>query len=162
MRYSKGLILYRDDPDTGLALRLISTLVPDSLLILSYVLFSSGERQGGIVLLAETIIFSLILLAVYPRSYEVYEDHVQIALGPPFNFKVRVWFDNIKSIEVTSRLIFSVNFATRMTGKYVSIIPKNGMAIAITPKDSEAFVESANQALGEWLKSRQDSSRLVQ
>ena len=150
MRYSRGLLLYQDVPAYGLFLKIIGTLVPVALLFTSYYLFSSGEREGGIALLIEAFIVGLILFSVSPRSYQVYEDHIRIVLGGPFS--VKIGFDKIKSIEATRRLVFSVNFATRMTGNYVAITPKRGLTIAITPRDNDAFVENANRALGEWLK----------
>lgn len=150
MKYSRGLLLYQDVPAYGLSLKLIVVMVPVSLIALSYYLFSTGEREGGLTLLVEAFIVSLILMTVSPRSYQVYEDHLRIVLGGPFS--VKIGFDNIKSIEATRRLVFSVNFATRMTGNYVAITPKRGLTIAITPRDNEAFVENANRALGEWIK----------
>lgn len=152
MKYSSGLILYQDEPAYGLFLKLIVVIVPILLLALSYYLFSSGEREGGLALLAEAFIVGLILQAVSPRRYQVYEGHLQIALGGPFS--VKIGFDKIKSIRVTSQIILSVNFATRMTGSYVAITPKRGLTTAITPRDNEAFVENANRAMGEWLKTQ--------
>jgi hypothetical protein len=150
MKYSKGLILYQDTPEYGLFLKLIVIIVPVLLLFGSYYLFSRGERDGGLTLLVEAFIIGLIFFSVFPHSYRVYEDHLQIVLGGPFSIKIG--FDKIKSVEVTSRIVFSVNFATRMTGRYVAITPKTGLTIAITPKDNGAFVENANRALAEWAK----------
>ncbi len=135
-------------------MKLIIVIMPVSLLVTIYLVFSSGERDGGLALLAEAFIVGLILLTVSPRSYQVYEDHLQIVLGEPFSVKVKIGFDKIKSIQVTSQLVLSVNFATRMTGSYVAITPKRGLTIAITPRDNAAFVENANRALGEWLKTQ--------
>lgn len=161
MKYSQGLILYQDVPAYGLFLKLIFVVLPVVLLTLSYFLFSSGEREGGLTLLAEAFIVLLILITVSPRSYQVYEDHLRIVLGQPFSLKVKIRFDKIKSIRVTNQIVLSVNFATRMTGSYVAITPKRGLTIAITPKDNDAFVENANRALAEWLKTnlQQDKTR---
>ena len=150
MKYSRGLLLYHDEPSYGLVLKIIVIIIPASLFASSYYLFSSGEREGGFVLLVETFIVGLILFSVMPHSYQVYEDHLKIVLGGPFSIKIG--FDNIKSIEVTNRTVFSVNYATRVTGKYVIITPKKGLNIAITPRDNDAFVETSNRILGEWLK----------
>jgi len=150
MRYSKGLVLYQDDPGWGLFLKLITVIGPAALLASSYYLFSRGETEGGRVLLLEAFIFSAIFLAIFPRSYRIYEDHLRIVLGGPFSIKIGL--DKIKSVEVTGKLNFSINFATRMTGIYVAIIMKKGMTIAITPKDNNQFVENANRALSEWAK----------
>ena len=148
MRYSKGLVLYHGEPEYGSVLKLIAVLVPVSLAASSFYLFSTGEREGGLVLLGDTLLVSLIFWSVFPRSYQVYEDHLRIVLGGPLSVKVR--FDNVASIASTRKMVFSVNFATRMTGSYVSIALKRGLAIAITPRDYDQFVENANRALSEW------------
>ena len=152
MRYSKGLMLYEDEPGWGLFLKMIIILAPSALLISSYYLFSKGETEGGQVLLLEAFIIGIIFLSVFARSYRVYEDHLRIVLGGPFSIKIGL--DKIKSVEVTSKQHFSANFSTRMTGKYVAIIMKKGITIAITPKDNEQFVENANLALSELAKTR--------
>jgi hypothetical protein len=71
-------------------------------------------------------------------------------LGGPFS--VKVGFQNIEAIRITSRLSFNVNFVTRVTRSYVEIVIKKGMSIAITPTDDESFVEKANLALSQWVK----------
>jgi hypothetical protein len=71
-------------------------------------------------------------------------------LGGPFS--VKVGFQNIEAIRITSRLSFNVNFVTRITKSYVEIVIKKGMSIAITPTDKESFVEKANLALSQWVK----------
>ena len=152
MRYSKGLVLYQDEPGLGLFPRLIILMVPTILLISSYYLFSRGETHGGQALLLEAFIIAGILLAVFPRAYRVYEDHLRIVLGGPFSIKIGL--DKIKSVEITDKQRFSVNFASRVTGKYAAIIMKKGMTIAITPKDNEQFVEYANRAISEWAKTK--------
>lgn len=150
MRYSKGLVLYQDEPVCGLFLKLIIVVVPLSLLATSIYLAYSGESEGALALLVETFIVSFIFLAVFPRRYQVFEDHLRIVLGGPFSVKAS--FDNIKAVEVTSKLNFGVNFATRMTGSYVQIALKKGLSINITPRDNNLFVENANRALAEWSK----------
>ena len=145
-------MLYEDEPGWGLFLKMIIILAPSALLISSYYLFSKGETEGGQVLLLEAFIIGIIFLSVFARSYRVYEDHLRIVLGGPFSIKIGL--DKIKSVEVTSKQHFSANFSTRMTGKYVAIIMKKGITIAITPKDNEQFVENANLALSELAKTR--------
>jgi hypothetical protein len=71
-------------------------------------------------------------------------------LGGPFS--VKVGFQNIEAIRITSRLSFTVNFTTTITRSYVEIAIKKGMSIAITPADKESFVEKANLALSQWVK----------
>jgi hypothetical protein len=124
--------------------------VPAALLAASIYLLSFGENSGGLALLIETIIVGLIFWSVFPRRYQVYEDHLRIVLGGLFS--VKVGFAKIEAIRITSRLTFSTNFVTKLTRSYVEIAKKKGPSIAITPRDNELFVENANQALSQWAK----------
>ena len=150
MNYSKSLLLYQDEPAYGLLLKLILIVVPGIVLAASIYLWSVGETSGGLVLLVEAFILSFIFVIVFPRQYQVYEDHLRIVLGGPFS--VKIGFDKIKTIEVTSGLSFSVNFATRITKSHVVIVKKKGLSIAITPRANDSFVENANRALSQWAR----------
>ena len=150
MNYSRSVLLYQDEPAYGLLLKLIIVIVPLALLATSIYIFSSGDNSGGLALLVEAFIISFIFWIVFPRRYQVYEDHVRIVLGGPFS--VKVGFVKIEAIRVTSRFIFSINFVTRLTKSYVEIAKKRGMSIAITPRDNDSFVENANRAMSQWVK----------
>ncbi len=150
MNYSRSVLLYQDEPAYGLLLKLIIVIVPLALLSTSIYIFSSGDNSGGLALLVEAFIISFIFWIVFPRRYQVYEDHVRIVLGGPFS--VKVGFVKIEAIRVTSRFIFSINFVTRLTKSYVEIAKKRGMSIAITPRDNDFFVENANRAMSQWVK----------
>jgi hypothetical protein len=149
MDYSQSVLLYQDKPKYGLLMKLI-LIIPVGLLASSIYLWSRGDTFVGITLLTEALIIGLILWFVLPREYQVYENHLRIVLGGPFS--VKVGFQNIEAIRITSRLAFTVNFATRITRSYVEIVIRKGMSIAITPADDESFVEKANLALSQWAK----------
>jgi hypothetical protein len=150
MNYLKSLLLYQDEPAYGLLLRLIIVVVPVILLATSIYVWSVGDSAGGLALAVEAFIIILIFWIVFPRKYQVYEDHLRIVLGGPFS--VKIGFDKIRTIEVTSGLSFSVNFATRVTNSHVVIVKKKGLSIAITPRANDSFVENANRALDQWAK----------
>ena len=150
MNYSKSALLYQDEPAYGLLLKLIIVIVPVILLTASVYLLSYGESSGGLALLVEAFIVGFIFWIVFPRRYQVYEDHIRIVLGGPFSVKVE--FAKVEAIRVTSRFIFSVNFVTKLTRSFVEIAKKRGLSIAITPRDNDLFVENANQALSQWMK----------
>jgi len=150
MNYSKSVLLYQDEPAYGLLLKLIIVIMPVILLAASVYLLSSGESSGGLALLVEAFIVGFIFWIVFPRMYQVYEDHIRIVLGGPFS--VKVGFAKIEAIRVTSRFILSVNFVTKLTKSFVEIAKKKGLSIAITPKDNDLFIENANQALSQWIK----------
>ena len=149
MDYSQSILLYQDKPKYGLILKLI-LIIPVILLASCIYLWSTGDALIGQVLLPEAIIIGLILWFVLPREYQVYENHLRIVLGGPFS--VKVGFQNIETIRITSRLSFNIHFTTTITKRYVEIVIKKGMSIAITPADDESFVEKANLALSHWAK----------
>ena len=149
VNYSQSVLLYQDKPKYGLPLKLI-LIMPVILLASSIYLWSTGDALGSLVLLTEAFIIGLILWFVLPSEYQVYENHLRIVLGGPFS--VKVGFQNIEAIRITSRLSFNVNFVTRVTRSYVEIVIKKGMSIAITPTDDKSFVEKANLALSQWVK----------
>ncbi len=149
MDYSQSVLLYQDKPKYGLLMKLV-LVIPAILLASSIYLWSTGDTFASITLLIEAFIIGLILWFVLPREYQVYENHLRIVLGGPFS--VKVGFQNIEAIRITSRLAFTVNFATKITRSYVEIVIRKGMSIAITPADDESFVEKANQALSQWVK----------
>ena len=152
MNYSKSLLLYEDKPEYGLFLRLIFTVVPAAMLIGSIVLFSQRDNEGSLALLAEAFIVGAIFWVVLPRKYQVYEDQIRIVLGGPFSIKVR--FEQIKAIEITSRPTLSANFVTKFAKNCVLISKKRGLSIAITPRDNDSFIENANEAISQWAKAR--------
>ena len=151
MKYSRGLLLYEDEPVYGILLRLITIVLPAALLAGSAFLSSTGEKEGALALLIEAFFVGAIFFSVFPRKYQVFEDHLRIVLGGPFSIKIG--FENVKSISVTNRVVFSVNFATRLSGHYVEIAQKRSWSIAITPRNNQDFVENANRSLNEWMKS---------
>jgi hypothetical protein len=151
LNYSKSILLYGDKPKYGLILKLI-LLIPVALLVGGLYLWLTGENYASLALSLEGILIGLIYWLVFPREYQVYDDQIRIVLGGPFSVKVK--YQNIKTVRITSRASFTVNFVTRVTRSYVEIAKKRGWSIAITPTDSESFVENANRALGQWLKNK--------
>jgi Bacterial PH domain len=149
MNYSQSVLLYQDKPKYGLLMKLI-LIIPVGLLASSIYLWSTGDTFVSLILLIEAFIIGLILWFVLPREYQIYENHLRIVLGVPFS--VKVGFQSIETIRITSRLALTVNFTTTITRSYVEIVIRKGMSIAITPTDKESFVEKANSALSQWVK----------
>ncbi|OGN90571.1 MAG: hypothetical protein A2158_08370 [Chloroflexi bacterium RBG_13_46_14] len=108
-------------------------------------------------MLVEVFIVGFIFWCVFPRMYQVYEDHIRIVLGGPFS--VKVGFVDIKAIRITNNLILSVNFVTKLTKNYVEISKNKGLPIAITPNDFEQFLENANYALSQWKRQTQTEKK---
>jgi aromatic ring-cleaving dioxygenase len=155
MSNTNSLLLYQDEPTRSL-LKLIMLIVPAALLLVSIYLWSSGDSSGGLALLLEASFIGLIFWVVFPRKYQVYEDHLRIVLGEPF--AVKIGFDKIMTVEVTSRTALTVNFTTTITKTYVRIVKKQGLSIAITPTSNDLFVDNANRALSQWARTRRVES----
>ena len=152
MPYSTSVLLHRDRPQYGLLMKLV-LLIPVALLVVGVYLWLSGDTTDGLALLPQAFIMGLVYWLIFPREYQVYEDHLRIVLGGPFS--VKVGFGNLKTIRIaTGRIGLSVNFVTRITRSYVEIVKKRGWSITITPTDRDSFVENANRALNRWLKDR--------
>jgi len=94
------------------------------------------------------LIAGLTYWLVFPREYQVYEDHLRIVLGGPFS--VKVGFGNVRAVGVTRKFSSGLNLTTTITRTHVEIVKRRGMSIAITPSDAEAFVREANRALSRW------------
>jgi hypothetical protein len=152
MGYSESLLVYEDEPAPGYLLTLIFLLLPAMLLAAVIYLWSSGESTGGPVLVAEALFIGLIFWIIFPRSYRVYDDHIRIVLGGPFSIKVG--FDRIRKVEVTSKTSLTVNFVTALARTHVKINKKTGLAIAITPRNQDMFTDHANRALDQWARSK--------
>ena len=130
-------------------------IIPVTFLLGSLYLYLSGDVSGSLALLPGALFSGLIFWFVFPRGYQVYDDHLRIALGRPFSVKVR--FQSVKTIRITNRTGLTVNFVTRITKNYIEIVKKRGWNIVITPIDNDAFVENANRALEQWLKTQRET-----
>ncbi len=150
MNHSKSILLYQDDPLSGWVLKSIVLIVPSVLLAASLYLWSSGDGSGSLVLLVEGILLGFILWTIFPRKYQVFEDHVGILLGGFFT--VKIGFNQIETIEVTTKNSFTLNLVTSPARTYVRIVKKKGLSIAITPRNNDSFVENANRAWQQWKK----------
>jgi hypothetical protein len=148
-------MLYQDEP-SGSLLKFIMLIVLAVISIVSIYLWLAGKSSAGLAMLIETLFIGLIFWIVFPRSYQVYQNHLRIVLGGPF--KVKIGFDQIKAIEATSRNALTINFATTITRTYVIIVKKQGLSIAITPSSNDIFVYNANQALSQWQETKRVDS----
>ncbi|MFC1872841.1 PH domain-containing protein [Chloroflexota bacterium] len=150
MKYSKSNILYQDNPAFGIIIKLIFVMVPGVLLLGSIFYFSTGENTDATVLFFEAVLTGLIFRSVFPRSYQVYEDHLCIVLGWPFSFNIG--FSEIKSIAITNKTTLSINFITKFAMNYVEIAKHRGFSVAITPRNYKDFVKYANEGFSRWVK----------
>jgi hypothetical protein len=152
MSYSKNLLLYEEAVTYGNALKIIFLMVPAAFLVLSFYLWSTSEVVGALTLLAEAVVIGMVFLVILPRKYQIFEDRLRIALGGPFS--VKIGFDRIVRVEVTSKTALTINLVSRLGRTYVRIVRKNGLDLAITPKSNEEFVNNVQRALSDWARTR--------
>jgi hypothetical protein len=148
MLYSKSVLLYEDKPASGFLFIIMMFVLPLAFLASSIYLWSTGETEGSFVLLVEAFIVLLIFYIVFPKKFQVYDNHLRIVLGGPFSIKIG--FDQISSIEATNRFALTINFVTKITKERILINRKKGMSFAITPRNNTSFLEHANQAIAQW------------
>ena len=148
MSYSSGLLIFQDPPAQGSALKVIFLIAPLLMIFAGFYLWSIGEIEGALTLLADALIIGLILRLLLPRSYQVYGDRIRIVLGGPL--ALNFTFRQIKSIQSSSKMVATMNFVTAFRKQYVLITRSPGMSIAITPEHNDLFVAGANKALSEW------------
>jgi hypothetical protein len=151
MDYPQGVLLYQDRPEYGLIMKAILAL-PAVLLAAGIHYWSTGDASDGTASLTGAVIMAIAYWLVFPREYQVHEDHLRIVLGGPFS--VKVGFENLKAVSITGRPSPGINFATRIARTHVQIEKRKGMSIAITPAAAESFVEEANLALSRWTATR--------
>jgi len=149
LQYSKSILRYQDKPTYGFLSKLV-LIIPVAFLVGSLYLYLSGDASASLALLPGALISGLIFWFVFPREYQVYDDHLRIVLGGPFS--VKVGFQNIKEIRITSQTGPTINFVTRITRSCVEIVKKRGWNIVITPTSSDAYVENATRALEQWVR----------
>ena len=119
--------------------------IPTVFLAVSIYLWSENGPSAGVALLSVGLVMAGILLVVFPRKYQVYEDCLRVVLGGPL--AVTLPFDRIKNVEITSRTGFTVNLVNRIARKYTLIVTKGGLNFGITPASNETFVERSRQAI---------------
>jgi hypothetical protein len=147
MDYSRSHLVFQNEP-AGSLLKLLVTIIPLGLLVAGIFMLSNGEKEGGVILAIEALAVGLLLWSIFPRNYQVYEDHLRIVLGGPFS--VKIGFTEITSVEAESRTAVTIHFATAMARTCVVINKKSGLSITITPKSVALFVENANRARHRW------------
>jgi hypothetical protein len=147
MDYSRDQLIFQDEP-AGSFLKIGLSVMVFGLLAAGLLLWSVTRNEGGVVLSVEALAIGLLFWCLFPRRYQVHENHIRIVLGGPFS--VKTGFAGITGIEVTSRTALTINFATALAKTYVIIKKKYGMSIAITPKSAESFVEYADRAWRRW------------
>jgi hypothetical protein len=105
------------------------------------------EPEGAYVMFAAAVFVALLLWAILPRRYQVFEDRVRIVLGGPFAWGIPL--RDIKKISiapVSSGFIYhGVRFVTSLRS-VVEIRRRRGMDVVFSPANPDLFIEQVERA----------------
>ncbi len=141
-------LIYEDLPryDTKLKVLLWGilalTLIPGFILL-------AVDIVGAWLMFGVTVFDALLLGAIVPRRFQIFEDRVRIVLGGPFTLNIPLSDVNeARLVSGSNALIYwGLRFATSSTG-VVEIVREKGLGVIISPLNSEMFLEQLNRAIG--------------
>lgn len=141
-------IIYQDTSRYDLWLKVLLIGIVALLFVSSVMLFSTGEFEGGLIMLGAAIFDGLLFKAIMPSKFLIYKDRLKIVLGAPISFSLA--FSNIKEAKKTgsSRMFVygGLRFATS-AAYVVEIVRKKGMSVVFSPASGEFFLEQLQRAL---------------
>ena len=139
-------MLYQDKPKYDLSLKVVVagllalTLIPGIAMI-----FSNLELAW--TMFGLTVFDGLLMAAIIPRKYQLFEDRLRIQLGGPI--VINVPYRNIKEVRPAANSEAYVYWGLRLaTSKatVVEIIKRRGLSMVISPSDRDIFMEQLEQA----------------
>jgi len=109
------------------------------------------EVIGAVIMFVATAIDAVVIRAVLPKRFEIYEDRLKIVLPGPFHLTIP--FRDIirvgQATKDTAWIYWGIRFST--SSKYlVEIERKNGMNVILSPSMEDRFIEQLEQVRGNW------------
>ena len=140
-------LVYEDSPRYDLWLKLILGGVLAWPFVLGAVLLS--ENAGAaLIMFGVTAFEALLLKAILPQRFQIFEDRFKIVLGGPFALNIP--FSNIRDVlaapGVKTLIYRGIRFATS-TKTVVEIVRRKGLNLVISPANRGTFLEQLQQAL---------------
>lgn len=141
-----GVLVYEDlpryEPWTKLVVGgiIAVTLVPGVILLFI-------DTVGAYVMLGATVFDGLLMWAILPRSFQVYDDRVRIALGGPLGINIPL--ADIKTIGPADRYYAFAYWGLRFVTSLASVIEitrRHGLDVVFSPSQPDIFIEQVNQA----------------
>ncbi|MFC2122146.1 hypothetical protein ACFLRP_00475 [Bacteroidota bacterium] len=119
-----------------------------ALVLVLRVVLAPEDFEGPWLTFGLAAFYALLLHAVMPRRFLVFQDRLRIVLGRPFGLNIP--FSSIKEARSVTNgkmyVYWGIKFATS-AGSVVEIVRHKGLNIIISPNDREMFLEQFNQAL---------------
>ncbi len=125
-------------------------LIPIGLVIAGVILsLTRGSEASGF--LASIVVAIVVILLYYfliPRRYQIYNDKLKIALGPPFAIDIPL--STIKEVKHNpgTKALFAPRVRFLTSTKYVvEIVRSKGLNYVISPRNGEIFQKQLSQAI---------------
>ena len=140
-------IIFEDNPQYDLWLKLILGGIPAITFILGVVLLSS-DLVTAMIMFGVTIFDALLFHAVLPRRYQIFPDKLRIALGRPFavNIPLATITEARSASGAKAFAYWGIRFATS-SRNVVEIVRHKGMNVVISPSRRDLFLEQMEQVL---------------
>ncbi|OYT28433.1 hypothetical protein B6U98_05060 [Thermoplasmatales archaeon ex4572_165] len=141
--------IYEETLKIGLVLNIIFIFTSCAILIPTIYSLYLGEIIATLILLISLVFTLIIIYAVLPKKYQIYNDKIKIVCGL---FSIKIPFDNIEYIDIhpSSNIYASLDalrFGTGTGQKCVMIKRKHGMNVLIQPMNTERFMEIINKKI---------------
>lgn len=109
------------------------------------------DVTGAVIMFAATLLDALVIRAVLPKRFEVYEDRLKIVLPAPFSLTIP--FRDIIRVREASKdtawVYWGIRFSTS-SNYLVEIERKNGMNVILSPSMEDRFIEQLEQVRSGW------------
>jgi hypothetical protein len=139
-------LIYEDFPRYDAWLKLVLLVITVGTLVSGIVLLFV-DIIAAYILLGVTIFDGLLLWAVLPGRYQVYEDRVKIVLGGRFAMNIPLRnIREVRKVSVGGGLFYSgIRFVTSLRST-VRISRRKGLDVLISPMHPEEFIEQVELA----------------
>ena len=142
--------IYEEKLKIGLSLKVLLIFTFGVIIGLTIWSFHTGETIGAWILSIVLVFTAVLLFAVLPRKYQIFNDKIKLVCGL---LRINILSDDINAVEIRppSKIYGSfeaLRFGTGTGQKCVMIKRKRGMNILIQPMNTEKFMEILNNIMG--------------
>ncbi len=141
-------LVYEDTPRYDFWLKLVLGGILALTLVLGIILLFD-DVEAAWVMFGVTLFDALLLKAILPQRFQIFQDGLKIVLGRPFALNIP--FSDIRDVKSASRSKAFTYWGLRLatsTHTVVEIVRKKGLSVVISPNHADMFLEQLNRALG--------------
>jgi hypothetical protein len=141
------ILLHEEKANYNSWLRLLA-IIPIGSFIGALALFFNSGLEASLTLLGDGVLFTLLFYFILPRKFQIYQDRLRIALGPPFAFNIPL--STIKEARPSpgaKAYVYSGIRLATSTRYVIEIVRTRGSNYIISPQNGELFLEQLNLAI---------------